>query len=165
MIEPDELLQKRWEKEQFDHITMNVRKVKNMFNTFVDMVQFEILSCPDIDSAVKLIKRLLDIADLCKKEIGNYETPFCINTVLLSEPICILKSVVAKVNASSDHKKIWEELKVTYNPDRRYNQVLIEMEQDSRTVVPCFFALRNVLYYNSDQPSVDKGLINIGKMR
>ena len=52
---------------------MNVRKVKNMFNTFVDMVQFEILSCPDIDSAVKLIKRLLDIADLCKKEIGNYE--------------------------------------------------------------------------------------------
>jgi hypothetical protein len=148
----------------YDELTVNVHKIKDMFNNFVDMVSYEILSSEDINAAVKLIKKLLDIADWCKNEVGNYETPFYINTILLSEPISVLRSAVSRVEQSKQHKEIWDNLKITYNPDKRYQKVCVQMEHDPNTVIPCFFALRNVIYYNSDQPTMEGNLINLGKM-
>jgi hypothetical protein len=77
----------------------------------------------------------------------------------------MLRSVVKTVNASYSHRDIWESLTRTYNPDQRYNTVAIEMEQDVNCAVPCFFALRNQLYYNSETPTVEGNLINMSKLR
>jgi hypothetical protein len=65
-VQPDELLDKRWERPAWKDRTPNVLKLKDMFNSFVDMVQYEIINCPDKNTAVKLIKRLLEVADFCK---------------------------------------------------------------------------------------------------
>lgn len=89
------MIGRAWEKVGQEKRTKNVRKLKDMFNNFLMMVIIEILSCSDTIEAGKLLKKLIDIAHYCKTNLGNYETPFYINTVLLSEPIAILKSAIA----------------------------------------------------------------------
>ena len=39
------------------------------------------------------------------------------------------------------------------------------MELNAQTVVPCFFALRNVLYSNDEQKTIQDGMINLTKLR
>ena len=159
-VEVSECLSRRWEKEGKEQTAPNIVALSKRFASaralFIHSVVYT-----DKDSRVKILKKLLDVANVCLTTFFNFETPFILATALKSDSVQAFKKTLAQTAKS--HKDILKKLATVYDSD--FSAVRQEMQRQCN--VPCWLALRQELN-KVDVKHADftpTGLINLQKQK
>ena len=159
-VEVGECLSRRWEKEGKETHAPNVVALSKRFAAARALFIHSVIYA-DKDNRVKVLKKLLDVANVCLTTFFNFETPFIITTAFKSDPLLSLKKTFFQIAKS--HRDIQKKLASIYESD--FSAVRQEMQRQCN--VPCWLALRQELakidILHSDYTQT--GLMNLGKMK
>ena len=158
-IEISECLGRKWEKEGKEKNAPNITAMSRRFAAARALFIRDVVYA-EKDNRVKLVKRLLDVAQACMTTFFNFETPFIISTVLKSDAIMELKKTMAQV-VTKAHKDTQKKLSSLYS-----DFALVRQEMQRQCNVPCWLALRQelaIIDIRNPQDFTSTGLINLQK--
>lgn len=159
-VEVSECLSRRWEKEGKEVTAPNIVALSKRFASaralLIDSVVYT-----DKDNRLKIIKKLLDVANVCLTTFYNFETPFIIATAFKSDAMQAFKKTLAQITKA--HKDIQKKLASVYDSD--FSAVRQEMQRQCN--VPCWLALRQELAKIDIRHGdfTQTGLINLQKQK
>jgi len=157
-------LHQGWTKKNAEELAPNIFYLTQRFNSTVNWVIYEILSCPSSKGRVEVFTHLLGVANELL-ELKNFHGAAAFVNGLYHHTITRLKSTIAKLSEKEDLnlKGILE----LFNGTKNYKLLKDKMINENPPMVP-FLAptLKELIYIDEGNPSVlEGGGINFFKFR
>lgn len=157
-----ELIGAHWDCADRAVLAPHVLKINERFIRARSLFIWSIVSQSELLNRVKIVKKLIEVADECSKNIHNYESPFIINSALKSDPVRGLVETMKEVKRSAAHKELLCRLEELY--ETSFKRLRAEMAL-SPLGIPCFLVLRQELKRTDSLNAnfTQHGLVNVAK--
>ena len=161
-IQITECLGRKWTQERGINAP-NISRFSHRYGSRRARFIHSIVTEADPDHRIRLVTKLIDLAICCLDHFHNYETPWIIKGVLISDAVHLylpvtMKEVLKKPSVKASYLRL-----LSLYDMQSFEAVKVEMNK--HCAMPCWLAMRQDLY-KIDLTSADftpNGLINIQK--
>jgi len=161
-IQIPECLGRRWDQEKGLNAP-NITRFSQRYGSRRALFISSIVKEADLDTRIRLVSKLLELAACCLDQFHNFETPWIIKGVFMSEVVHdLLPITMREVLKKHANRAVYARIMGLYDI-QTFEAVKVEMER--ACTMPCWLALRQDLYKIdlSWQDFTQNGLINMYK--
>jgi hypothetical protein len=142
-IQIPECLGRRWEQEKGLNAP-NITRFSHRYGSRRALFISSIVKEADLDTRIRIVSKLLEIAACCLDHFRNFETPWIIKGVLISEVVHdLLPITMREVLKKQANRAIYARIMNLYDM-QTFEAVKMEMER--QCTMPCWLAMRQDLY-------------------